>query len=105
MRLFVESRLFIIAEHNNSPVAFIWSTPDYNQIFQKMNRSLGLFHILLFLIKKQQINKKEYYILWVLKKKFRNQNIGSYLKYEILVEMKNRGYLGVEVSLMDEENA
>jgi|GEM_PF-4088523 len=40
-----------------------------------------------------------------IKKKFRNQNIGSYLKYEILVEMKNRGYLGAEVSLMDEENA
>jgi len=70
MRWFVEPRLFIIAEHNNSPVAFIWFTTDYNQIFQKMNRILGLFHILPFLIKKQQINKKEYYILWVLKKSF-----------------------------------
>lgn len=104
MRWFVDSRLFLIAEHNNSPVAFIWSTPDYNQIFQKMNGRLGLFHILQFLIKKQQINKGILHFIGI-KKESRNQNIGSYLNYEILVEMKNRGYISAEVSLMDEENA
>ncbi|MCJ7572411.1 MAG: GNAT family N-acetyltransferase [Candidatus Thermoplasmatota archaeon] len=104
LRWFVDSRLFLIAEYNSSPVAFIWSTPDYNQIFQKMNGRLGLFNIFQFLFKKQRINKGILHFIGI-KKEFRNQNIGSYLNYEILIEMKNRGYLGAEVSLMDEENA
>lgn len=104
MRWFVDSRLFLIAEYNNSPVAYIWATPDYNQIFRKMNGRFGPVQMLQFFFKKRQINKGKLHFIGI-KKELRNQNIGSFLNYEALVEMKNRGYLDAEVGLMDEENA
>jgi len=103
LRWFVDSQLFLVAEINGTPVAFIWSTPDYNQIFQKMNGRLGPRQILEFFWKKQQINVGKLHFIGI-KKEFRNQNIGSLLNYQILVEMKNRGYLGAEVGWIDKEN-
>jgi hypothetical protein len=103
LRWFVDSRLFLVAEIKGVPIAYIWSTPDYNQIFQKMNGRLGPFQILWFLSKKQQINIGKLQLIGI-KKEFRNLNIGSLLNYKILVEMKNRGYIGAEVGWIDEEN-
>ena len=102
LQWFVDSRLFIVAEFNGSPVAYIWSTPDYNQIFQKMNGRLGPFQLLQFLWNKQRTNKGKLHFIGI-KKEFRDQNIGSYLNYKTLVEMKNRGYIGAEVAI-DEGN-
>jgi len=103
LRWIVDTRLFLIAEYEGSPVAFIWANPDYNQIFRKMKGSLGLFNLVQFLFKKQRINKGILHIIGI-KKEFRNKDIGSFLNYETLVEMKNRGYIGAEVNLIDEEN-
>jgi len=103
LRWFIDSRLFLVAELNGSPVAYIWATPDYNQIFRKMNGRFGLFQVLQFFFKKRQINKGKLHYIGI-KKELRNQNIGSYLNYVALVEMKNRGYINAEVGLMDEEN-
>jgi ribosomal protein S18 acetylase RimI-like enzyme len=100
----VDSRLFLVAEIEGSPIAYIWSTPDYNQIFLKMNGRLGPFQIFQFLCKKQQINTGKLHLIGI-KKEFRNRNIGSLLNYKILIEMKNRGYIGAEVGWIDEENA
>ena len=104
LRWFVDSKLFLIAEFKGSPVAYIWSTPDYNQIFQKMNGRLGPYQLLQFLFMKNRINKGKLPLIGI-KKEFRNQNIGSYLNYETLVEMKKRGYNGAEVGWIDEGNA
>jgi len=104
LRWFVDSRLFLVVEIEGSPIAYIWSTPDYNQIFQKMNGRLGPFQILQFLCKKRKINTGKLHLIGI-KKEFRNRNIGSLLNYEILIEMKNRGYIGAEVGWIDEENA
>jgi hypothetical protein len=103
LRWFVDSSLFIIAEFNGIPVAYIWSTPDYNQIFQKMNGRLGPYQILQFLLRKRQINIGKLPLIGI-RKDFRNKNIGSYLNYLTLVEMKKRGYIGAEVGWIDEEN-
>ena len=103
LRWFVDSHLFLVAEIKGSPIAYIWSTPDYNQIFQKMNGRLGPFQILLFLCKKRQINVGKLHFIGI-KKEFRNLDIGSLLNYKILIEMKNRGYIGAEVGWIDEEN-
>ena len=103
LRWFIDSRLFLVAELSGSPVAYIWATPDYNQIFRKMNGRFGLFQVMQFFFKKQQINKGKLHYIGI-KKELRNQNIGSYLNYKALVEMKNRGYLDTEVGLMDEKN-
>ncbi len=104
LRWFVDTPLFLIAEYNGSPVAYIWSTPDYNQVFQKMNGQLGPYQLLQFLLMKRHINMGKLPLIGI-KKEFRNQNIGSYLNYLTLVEMKKRGYVGAEVGWIDEGNS
>jgi ribosomal protein S18 acetylase RimI-like enzyme len=104
LRWFVDSRLFLVAESRGSPVAYLWATPDYNQIFQKMHGRLTPFEMLRFLCTKRKINSGKLHFIGI-KKEFRDQNIGSYLNYAILVEMKNRGYVSAEVGWIDEQNA
>jgi hypothetical protein len=104
LRWFVDSALFLIAESDDLPVAFIWSTPDYNQVFWKMNGKLGLYQLFKFILLKRNINIGKLPLIGI-KKEFRNQNIGSYLNYLTLVEMKRRGYVGAEVGWIDESNA
>jgi len=104
LRWFVDSRLFLVAEFKGSPIAYLWSTPDYNQIFQKMYGRLGIFQIILFFCTKRHINIGKLHFIGI-KKEFRNHNIASYLNYKTLVEMKNRGYVVAEVGWIDEKNA
>ena len=104
LRWFVDTPLFLIAEYNDSPVAYIWSTPDYNQVFQKMNGKLGFYQLLQFIFTKRHITMGKLPLIGI-KKEFRNKNIGSYLNYLTLVEMKKRGYNGAEVGWIDEENS
>lgn len=103
LQWFVDSRLFLVAEFKGSPVAYLWSTPDYNQIFQKMHGRLGLFEILRFFFTKRKINTGKLHFIGI-KKEYRNQNIGSFLNYTALHEMKKRGYTTAEVGWMDEQN-
>ena len=103
MRWIVDSSLFLIAEYNGKPVGYIWSTPDYNQIFQKMNGRLGPKQIMQFLLMKKRINMGKLPLICI-KKDFRNQNIASYLNYLTLIEMKKRGYVGAEIGWTDESN-
>lgn len=102
-RWFVDSRLFLVAEIDNKPVAFQWSTPDYNQAFKKMNGKLGIVEILKFLWYKQGINQGKFNLIGC-KKEYRNQDIGSYMNYHTILEMKKRGYAGVEIGWVDEHN-
>jgi hypothetical protein len=104
IRWITDPSLFLIAEYNNSPVAYIWALPDYNQIFKKMNGRLGPYQIFQALIDRRHINIGRMPIIGI-KKEFRNKNIGSYLNYLILVEMKKRGYIGADVGWIDEKNA
>ena len=103
MRWIVDPSLFLIAEYNKIPVAYLWSTPDFNQLFKKMNGKLGPFEILKFFIFKNQINRGKLHLIGI-KKEFRNKYIGSFLNYETLLEMKNKGYSGAEVGWIDEKN-
>jgi hypothetical protein len=103
LRWFIDSKLFLVAEYQGVPVAYIWSTPDYNQVFQKMNGRLGPFELLRFLCTQRNITVGKLHFIGI-KKEFRNQHIGSLLNYRILAEMKNRGYTGAEVGWIDEHN-
>ncbi len=103
MRWFVDSMLFLVAEIDGSPVAYIWSTPDYNQLFKKMNGRLGPYQALQFILLKKRINVGKLHLIGI-KKELRNKNIGSYLNYETLLEMQKRGYIGAEVGWFDEGN-
>jgi len=103
MRWINDPALFLIAEYKNSPVAYIWALPDYNQIVKDMDGRFGPFQMLQFLLKKRQINIGRMPLIGI-KKEFRNKNIGSYLNYLIMVEMKRRGYIGADVGWIDEKN-
>jgi hypothetical protein len=103
MRWIVDPKLFIIAEYQGTSVAYLWATPEYNQIFQKMNGRLGLRQVILFLLTKRQIHSGKLHLVGI-KKEFRDKNIGSYLNYTVLAEMKKRGYTAAEVGWIDEEN-
>jgi len=103
MRWIVDSQLFLIAEINNTPVAYLWATPDYNQLFKKMNGKLTFLNLLEFMIKRKQINKGKLHLIGI-KKNVRHNYIASYLNYEALKRMKERGYIGAEVGWIDEKN-
>lgn len=103
LRWFVDPKLFLIAESNGSPVAYLWSTPDYNQVFQRMHGRLNPLNLLRFLFAAGKINAGKLHFIGI-KKEFRHQNIGSLLNYLALVEMKNRGYVCAEVGWIDEQN-
>jgi len=103
LRWIVDPRLFLIAEFKGSPVAYLWATPDYNEIFQKMNGRLGLWNILKFFYTRRRIRTGRLHLIGI-KKDFRDRNIGSYLNYAALIAMKKRGFIGAEVGWIDEEN-
>jgi ribosomal protein S18 acetylase RimI-like enzyme len=103
IRWFVDSKLFLVAEYKGSPIAYLWSTPEYNQLFKNFKGRLSLYQLLQILISKKQINIGKLHFIGI-KKEFRNKNIASYLNYEALVEMKRRGYIGAEVGFIDERN-
>jgi hypothetical protein len=103
LRWFVDTELFLIIEYKGSPIAYIWSTPDYNQVFQRLNGKLGPFQIIRFLLMKRHINKGKLPLIGI-KRDFRNKNIASYLNYLTILEMKRRGYIGAEVGWIDEKN-
>ena len=103
MRWINDPDLFLIAEYKNKPVAYIWALPDYNQIFKDMNGRFGPYQMIQFTFKKRQINIGRMPLIGI-KKEFRNKNIGSYLNYLIMVEMKRKGYIGADVGWIDEKN-
>jgi len=102
-RWFVDSGLFLVAEINNEPIAFKWTTPDYNQVFKKMNGKLGIIEGLKFLIYKRKINRGRLNFVGI-KKEHRGKGIGSYMNYYTMLEMKRRGYSGAECGWIDEKN-
>jgi hypothetical protein len=104
IRWFVDPKLFLIAEYDNLPVAYLWSTPDYNQIFKSLNGRLGPYQLIKILLLRKQINIGKLQFIGI-KKGFQNKNVGSLLNYDTLVEMKGRGYIGAEVGVIDEKNA
>jgi hypothetical protein len=64
---------------------------------------LGPLQILQFLLGKRQIRTGKLHLIGI-SKAYRDQNIGSYLNYAVLAEMKKRGYHSAEVGWIDEEN-
>ncbi len=103
IRWFVDSSLFLIAEWNGEPVAYLWAMPDYNHVFQKMHGRLEPLQLVRFFVTQRTITYGKLHIIGI-KKGIRKKNIGSLLNYKVLIEMKNRGYVGAEIGWSDEQN-
>jgi RimJ/RimL family protein N-acetyltransferase len=102
-RWFVDPKLFLIAEIDKKPVAFICASPDYNQIFKKLNGRFVFKGIIILLLNKGKVTRGKLNLIGCLKE-YRNQDIASYLNYCVIREMKKRGYKSAEVGWVDEEN-
>ena len=103
LRWIVDSRLFLIAEFKDEPIAYLWATPEFNQLIQSMNGHLGPLQYLQVLLKMHKITVGKLHFIGI-KKECRHRHVASYLNYEVLVEMQRRGYEGVEVGWIDEMN-
>jgi ribosomal protein S18 acetylase RimI-like enzyme len=103
LRWIVDPRLFIVAEVEGEPIAYLWATPDFNQLFQTMHGRLGLLQYLQVFLKMHTINVGKLHFIGI-KKECRHRHVASYLNYEVVAEMQHRGYKGVEVGWIDEMN-
>lgn len=102
-RWFVDSGLFLVAEIDNEPIAFKWTTPDYNQVFKNFNGKLGIIEGLKFFLNKSKINRGRLNFVGI-RKEHRGKGIGSCMNYYTMLEMKRRGYRGAECGWIDEKN-
>jgi len=103
IRWFIDPSLFIIAEVDKKPIAFLWATPDYNQIFRKMDGKINARNYIKFLFNKHNINIGKLHLIGI-KEEYRNQGIASCLNYYVLKEMQKRGYKSAEIGWIDEKN-
>ncbi len=103
LRWIVDPRLFVIAEVEGEPVAYLWATPDFNQLFQTMHGHLGPLQYLQVLVKMRTITVGKLHFIGI-KKECRHRHVASYLNYVVVAEMQRRGFKGVEVGWIDEMN-
>ena len=96
--------LFLVAEDpDGEPVAFKWTTPDYNQVVKKLNGKIGILGYFKFLYYMRKIDRARLNFVGI-KKEWQGKSIGSAMNYHTLVEMKRRGYSGAECGWIDEKN-
>jgi len=103
LRWFVDTRLFLVAEIQGTPVAYLWATPEYNQVFRQMQGRLGIPQLLSFLLKQRSITAGKLHLIGI-RKDYRDRDIASCLNHAAFVEMQRRGYRSAEVGWIDEEN-
>jgi GNAT superfamily N-acetyltransferase len=95
--------LFIIAENNEGPVGYLWGTPDYNQVFKKINGNITLLSALKHLRTLKTIDYGKLNVIGV-KKDYQNKQLALLLNYEVLTRMQKRGYKGADIGWIDEHN-
>ncbi|MCJ2512929.1 MAG: GNAT family N-acetyltransferase [Candidatus Thermoplasmatota archaeon] len=103
IRWFVDNKLFLIAEKDNTPIGFSWTFPDYNQIFRNMNGKFNLIKYLKFYYDARLINQANMNIIGI-EKEYQNHGIASLLNFTTITELKKRGYKGAEIGVVDENN-
>ena len=62
IRWFVDPKLFLIAEYKGTPIAYLWSTPEYNQIFKNLNGRLGPYQLLQILLTRDGLMKSNVHL-------------------------------------------
>ena len=89
IRWFVDNKLFLIAEKDNTPIGFSWTFPDYNQIFRNMNGKFNLIKYLKFYYDARLINQANMNIIGI-EKEYQNHGIASLLNFTTITELKKR---------------
>jgi len=103
LRWHIDPFLFLVAEYQEQPIAYLWATPDYNQLFSSMKGKFSLLDYFKVFFRRHSITQGKLHLIGI-EKEFRNHAVGSSLNYAVLNEMKKRGYDTAEVGWIDEEN-
>lgn len=104
IRWVADPGLFLVAESpDGEPIAFKWTTPDFNQPIKKLNGKLGIFGYLKFFYYTKKINRGRLNFVGI-KKEWRGKKLGSAMNYWTILEMKKRNYCCAECGWIDEKN-
>jgi len=103
IRWVIDADLFIIAEDSTGPVGYLWGTPDYNQVFKKIDGPIDLFSALKNIGTLRSIDYGKLNVIGI-KKEYQNKQLALLLNYEILVRMQKRGYKSADIGWIDEKN-
>jgi len=104
IRWVADPGLFLVAESpEGEPIAFKWTTPDFNQPIKKLNGKLGIIGYLKFFYYTKKINRGRFNFVGI-KKEWQGKNLGSAMNYWTMLEMKKRKYSGAECGWIDEKN-
>ena len=104
IRWIADPDLFLVAESpEGEPIAFKWTTPDFNQSIKKLNGKLGIIGYLKFFYYTKKINRGRLNFIGI-KKEWQGKNLGSAMNYWTMLEMKKRNYSGAECGWIDEKN-
>jgi hypothetical protein len=104
IRWIADPGLFLVAESpEGEPIAFKWTTPDFNQAIKKLNGKLGILGYLKFFYYTKKINRGRFNFVGI-KKEWQGKKLGSAMNYWTMLEMKKRNYCGAECGWIDEKN-
>lgn len=98
-----DADLFLIAETDQGPIGYLWATPDYNQVFKKIDGNINCISVLQNLWTLKSINYGKLNVIGV-KKDYQNKQLALLLNYEVLKRMQQRGYKGADIGWIDEHN-
>lgn len=103
---FVDPELISIARKNgtNEPIGFVVGTPDYNQVFSKMNGRLfpiGIFKLLYY---RKKITRIRIFMQFVIPE-YQGRAVNAAIFYNYMANAERKGLTDAEGSTVGEENA
>jgi hypothetical protein len=103
---FIDPELISIARKNdtNEPIGFVVGTPDFNQVFIKMNGRLLPFGVFKYLYYKKKITRIRIFMQFVIPE-FQGRAVNAAIFYNYMKNAERKGLTDAEGSTVGEENA
>lgn len=103
---FIDPELISIARRNDNdePIGFVVGTPDFNQVFMKMNGRLLPFGIFKYLYYKKKITRIRIFMQFVIPE-FQGRAVNAAIFYNYMKNAERKGLTEAEGSTVGEENA
>ena len=103
---FIDPELVSIARRNDNdePIGFVLGTPDYNQVFMKMNGTLFPTGIFKYLYYRRKIDRVRIFIQFVIPE-YQGRAVNAAIFYNYMKNAERKGIKEAEGSTVGEENA
>lgn len=103
---FIDPELISIARKNKTdePIGFVVGTPDYNQVFMKMNGKLFPFGVFKYLYYRKHITRIRIFMQFVVPE-FQGRAVNAAIFYNYMKNAERKGLTDAEGSTVSEENA